>query len=123
MLPLLSIIATKENSVILSDIFKQISIFGFLVFAYNISICVLNNTNIRPGKILPTASFFIYVSHVLIFARVTKVMFMLIKPDNGMETISAYTLSTAFTVLSLLLVFMFMRKYTPKILQFVTGRK
>ena len=42
---------------------------------------------------------------------------------NGIETISAYTLSIAFTVLSLLLVFVFMKKYTPRILQFVTGRK
>ena len=120
---LLSIIATKENMVILSEVFRQISVFGFLIFAYNISICVLENTNIRPGKILPSASFFIYVSHVLIFARVTKVMFMLIKPDNGIETISAYTLSIIVTVLSLLTVFLFMKKYTPRILQIVTGRK
>jgi surface polysaccharide O-acyltransferase-like enzyme len=119
----LSIIATKGNMVILSEVFKQISVFGFLIFAYNISICVLENTNIRPGKILPSASFFIYVSHVLIFARVTKVMFMLIKPDNGIETISAYTLSIIVTVLSLLTVFLFMKKYTPRILQIVTGRK
>ena len=91
-----------------------------VIFAY---ICVLENTNIRPGKILPSASFFIYVSHVLIFARVTKVMFMLIKPDNGIETISAYTLSIIVTVLSLLTVFLFMKKYTPRILQIVTGRK
>ena len=120
---LMSIIATKENCVILSGIFKQISIFGFLVFAYNVSIYILENTNIRPGKILPSASFFIYVSHVLIFARVTKVMFMLIKPNNGIETISAYTLSIIVTVLSLLTVFLFMKKYTPRILQIVTGRK
>lgn len=120
---LLSIIATRENSVILTGIFKQISIFGFLVFAYNMSIYLLKNTNIRPGKTLPSASFFIYVSHVLIFARVTKLMFMLTEPDNGLETIFAYTLSIVLTVLSLLVVFVFMRKYTPKILQFVTGRK
>ena len=120
---LLSIIATKENNVILSDIFKRISIFGFLVFAYNMSIYLLKNTNIRPGKILPSASFFIYVSHVLIFERITKLMFMLTEPDNGLETIFAYTLSIMLTVLSLLVVFVLVRKHTPKILQFVTGRK
>ena len=104
-------------------ILKQTSVFGFLIFAYNISIYILKKTSIRPGKILPSASFFIYVSHVLIFARVTKVMFILIKPGNGIETIFAYILSVSFTVLSLLFVFMFMKKYTPRILQFITGRK
>ena len=104
-------------------IFKQISIIGFLVFAYNLSLCVLQNTNIRPGKILPAASFFIYVSHSLVIQRVTKIMFLLLKPDSGIETISAYILSIVFTVLSLLGVFMLMKKYIPRILQFVTGRK
>lgn len=120
---LLTIIAITYNCEILRYVFKQVSIVGFLVFAYNISICVLRNTNVKPGKTLPAASFFIYVSHCLIFQRVTKVMFMLLTPDNGIETISAYILSVAFTVLSLLIVFILMKKYTPRILQFVTGRK
>lgn len=120
---LLSIIATIHNCVALPYIFKQVSIIGFLVFAYNISICILQNTNINPGRTLPAASFFIYVAHSLIFQRATKLMFMFLNPDNSIEVISAYILSVAFTVLSLLFVFILMKKYTPRILQFVTGRK
>ena len=120
---LLTIIAIKENNSILQHIFKQISVFGFLVFAYNLSIYLLKNTRVRPGNILPSASFFIYVSHILIFMRVTKVVFMFIKPDNGVEIVSSYILSVILTVSSLLAVFVFMKKYTPRVLQFVTGRK
>lgn len=120
---LLVIMAIKDNNIILSKIFKQISVFGFLIFAYNISIWILKNTNIKPSKILSSASFFIYITHVLIFARITKILFILIKPDNGIATISVYGLSTAFTVLSLLMVYIIMRKYFFGILQFVTGRK
>ena len=119
----LSIMAIMLNFEAFGYIFKQISIIGFLVFAYNLSLCVLQNTNIRPGKILPAASFFIYVSHSLVIQRVTKIMFLLLKPDSGIVTIFAYILSIAFTVLSLLGVFMLMKKYIPRILQFVTGRK
>ena len=120
---LLTIISTKYELGALTHTFKQLSVFGFLVFAYNISIFILKNTKIRAGKILPPASFFIYVAHTLVFAKMSKVMFMIIKPDNGIEIISAYTLSVVFTVLSLLLVFIMMKKFTPRILQFVTGRK
>ena len=120
---LLTIIAIKENCSILQHIFKQISVFGFLVFAYNLSIYLLKNTRVRPGNILPSASFFIYVSHILIFMRVTKVVFMFIKPDNGVEIVSSYILSVILTVSSLLAVFVFMKRYTPRVLQFVTGRK
>lgn len=120
---LLTIIAIKQDCSILYHIFKQISVLGFLIFAYNISIWLLKNTRIRPGKILPPASFFIYVSHILIFMRVTKLIFMFMKPDNGVEIISSYLLSVILTVSSLLAVFVFMKKYTPGILHFVTGRK
>ena len=120
---LLTIISTKYEFGVLTHIFKQLSVFGFLVFAYNISIFILKNTKIRAGKILPPASFFIYVAHTLVFARMSKVMFMIIKPNNGIETIFAYLSSITFTVLSLLFVFIVMKKYTPKVLRFVTGRK
>ena len=120
---LLTIISTKYEFGVLTHIFKQLSIFGFLVFAYNISIFILKNTKIRAGKILPPASFFIYVAHTLVFARMSKVMFMIIKPDNGIETIFTYMTSITFTVLSLLFVFIVMKKYTPGVLRFVTGRK
>ena len=120
---LLTIISTKYEFGVLTHIFKKLSIFGFLVFAYNISIFILKNTKIIVGKILPPASFFIYVTHMLITARMSKVMFMIIKPNNGIETIFTYLSSITFTVLSLLFVFIIMKKYTPGILSFVTGRK
>ena len=120
---LLIIIATKCGFGTILHIFKQINVFGFLIFAYNVSIFILKNTKIRAGKILPQASFFIYVTHALFFSRITKVLFMLINPENGIETIFTYTLSVVFTILFLLSVFVFMKKYTPQILQFVTGRK
>ena len=119
----LAIIATKYELYNNSQIFKQISVFGFLVLAYNVSIFILKYTPMRAGKILSHASFFIYVAHTLVFARVTKVLFMLVNPDNGIETIFTYTLSVTLTILSLLLVFMLMKKRIPRILQFVTGRK
>ncbi|MBR5282458.1 MAG: acyltransferase [Alistipes sp.] len=120
---LLTLIATKYDNAALAEIFKQISTLGFLLFVYNISIYVLKNTNFKPSKILPAASFFIYVSHILICARVTKVMFMLIRPNSGVETILVYILSTACTVLSLLTVYVVMKKLSPGLLRILTGRK
>lgn len=101
---------------------KTISILGFLFFAYNLSRWLLEH-GARHSAFLSSACFFIYISHVLITQRATKLMYMILRPSGEYGYVFVYILSVFVTVVSLLLAYMFMKRYMPSVLGFVTGRK
>lgn len=120
---LLSLIAVVYNNSVIAHWLKAVSIIGFLGFSYNVSVWILRNTKIKSSTFYVSASFFIYVTHTLIFARMTKFLFWVGQPDNGIATISAYIMSVVLTILLLLFVFFIMKRWTPSLLRVVTGRK
>lgn len=101
---------------------KSISILGFLFFAYNLSRWLLEH-GVKHSTFLSSACFFIYISHVLITQRATKLMYMILRPSSEYDYIFVYILSVFFTVVTLLLVYKLMRRFMPSVLGFVTGRK
>lgn len=101
---------------------KTISILGFLFFAYNLSKWLLEH-GVRHSSFLSSACFFIYISHILITDRVTKLMYILICPNWDIGYVLVYILSVCVTVGFLLMLYELMCKYTPSVLSFVTGRR
>lgn len=101
---------------------KTISVFGFLFFAYNLSKWLLEH-GVKHSSFLSSACFFIYISHVLITERVTKLMYMLLRPNGEYSYVFVYILSVCVTVGSLLIFYGLMKRYIPSVLSFVTGRR
>lgn len=101
---------------------KTISILGFLFFAYNISRWLLEH-GVKHSTFLSSACFFIYISHVLITQRATKLMYIILRPSGEYGYVFVYILSVFVTVVSLLLVYKLMKRFMPSVLGFVTGRK
>lgn len=102
---------------------KRLNVFVGLFFAYNMAAWLLRKNICKVNSFLASASFFIYVSHILICGRLLKVMFLLIKPDGNFSIFMVYLLSLLVTVVFLLLVFYLLRRYTPSFLKVIAGRK
>lgn len=101
---------------------KSISILGFIFFAYNLSRWLLEH-GVKYSTFLTSSCFFIYISHVLLTQRTTKLMYMILRPNGEYDYIFVYILSVFVTVGSLLLVYKLMKRFMPSVLAFVTGRK
>ena len=104
-------------------IFKQLNIFATLILAYNISARLIEANIVKVNKMLASSSFFIYVSHCLITARLTKVMAMLVSPQNDVELCLVYLISFVVTIILLLSIYKLMSKYVPSVLRLMIGRK
>ena len=102
---------------------KVINAIFALLASFNIAVWILQNTSLKVSPFLASSSFFIYVSHIILIGRLRKVLFMIIKPDNGVAVLSIYVLTALLSVLFLLLTFFFLKKYFPSILKLVAGRK
>lgn len=100
---------------------KSFSVLGFIFFSYNLSTYLVGH-GIKSSPFLSSASFFIYISHCLIFQRVTKAIYMIIKPIQPFEYFSIYIISVCVTITSLLLLYWIMKKYTQRFLALITGR-
>lgn len=101
---------------------KSFSILGFLFFSYHLSTYLVRH-GIKSSPFLSSASFFIYISHCLIFQRITKAIYIIIKPDQPFEYVSIYIISVCVTIVSLLIIYWIMNKYTQKFLAIITGRR
>ncbi len=102
---------------------KQVNIFIGLIFAFNLSAWLLKHHWCKVHHCLAQASFFIYVSHILICWRITKFLFTIISPSSDISFLCLYTASTVITISLLLVVFYLMRKYCSNILKVMIGRK
>lgn len=98
------------------------SIFALLA-SFNIAAYLLQNTSLRVSTFLASSSFFIYVSHYIIIGRLRKVLFILLKPENGTEILIIYILTVAITVLALLSIFFLLKRFCPTVLKIIAGRK
>lgn len=116
------ILVCKEHPVIGSWI-KLVNAIFALCASFNIATWILNNTKLRVSTFLASSSFFIYVSHCIIYERLRKIIIMVFRPDNGVEILLVYIFNVITTVLLLLAVFYFLKKYAPSILKIVAGRK
>ena len=102
---------------------KLISTIVFPIAAFYIAQYLIINKKIKNSVFLSSGSFFIYITHCLLVHRVTKVLFMLIRPSSDIEVCTTYMLSCVTTISVLLFSFYILRKYCPRLLKVVAGRK
>lgn len=103
-------------------IYQLKAIIG-LILLLNISAYLLTKGYCRVNTFLSSMSFFIYISHCLVASRMTKILIHAISPSSGCAVIVTYMLSVILTVMLLMGCYVVLRKLTPNLLTFITGRK
>ena len=105
------------------EIIKKLNVFAGLLLAYNVAAWLLRKKICKVSPFLASSSFFIYVSHCLICSNIPKLFYLLFHPTSDVGITSIYILSVVFTLSFLLSVYYLMRRFTPKLLKIITGRK
>lgn len=106
-----------------SEICKLVNTFLAPIVALNIALVFIIKKKIKSNKFLSSSGFFIYITHCLITARLTKVLFMLFDEKSDINILIIYLLAFILTICILLTAFYTFKRYTPKLLTIVTGRR
>lgn len=107
----------------LLGVIKQLNIVVGLFFAYNLASWFLKEGFCKVNSFLASASFFIYVSHMLVCDRIIKILYLMIKPSNDWSIVVVYLTGIVVSTTILLAVFYIMKRYTPFSLKIMCGRK
>lgn len=102
---------------------KQFNIIFGLYFFYNLAAWLLKRKICHPNAFLASASFFIYIAHMLICDQVLKVLFLLMKPSSNWGVLFIYVSAVLLTIGILLALFWLLRRYAPAFLKVIAGRK
>ena len=102
-------------------ILNHLNIILGLLFAYNLAIWLLRKKNCRVDTFLASSSMFIYVSHYFLYSRYNGI-YRKIAPIPEIQMIALYCFAVIFTVLALLGVYKFMKRYMPLLLRIMIGR-
>lgn len=107
----------------LSETIKRLNILVGLLFAYNLSAWLLRRDVCKVNTFLSSASYFIYVAHALLYTRVLKLLYHFTYPASEGGIVCLYLSTVIITVCLLLLTFYLLKRFTPKILKVLVGRK
>ncbi len=123
--PLLSLlyVASVHWCPEITDTIKRLNVVAGLFFAYNVSAWLLKHNVCKVSAFLASASFFVYVTHALIYTNLLKLLFYLLRPVTQLEVISVYIFVVLIALASILSVFYLLHRYAPPILKIMTGRK
>lgn len=102
---------------------KQLNIFVGLVFAYNLSAWLIKKGICKVSPFLSSASFFVYVSHAFVVGGIILILTKIIRPLSDFSCICVYLLSTVLIIGLLLSVFRLLRRYCPRLLNVIAGRR
>lgn len=102
---------------------KRLNIIVGLYFGYNLAAWLLKRGICRPNPFLASSSFFIYVSHWLVFGYVISLCRRFVTVPTSGSLLASYLLTVLLTVALLLAAFAFMQRHAPALLRIMTGRK
>lgn len=108
---------------VLCPFIKGIDIVVGIYAAYNAGDCLVKAIPVKVNQYLASTSFFLYSTHFIIYKDIIKIYIKLLTPDNSLTTLCIYLFSILTCVLVLLSTHWFLKKYTPALLTFLTGRK
>ena len=94
-----------------------------LVLLFNLSSYLLEENYCKINSFLSSSSFFIYVTHCLLVHRVTKILLRVFEPVHDISVTGVYILSFVSTVSVLIFSFYILKRYFPRLLVLVTGRR
>lgn len=104
-------------------VIKPFRIIAGLLFAYNISAWLLKTGRCTLSPFLASASFFIYVSHAVVIPYILRIVLHALHPTSDAKAIATFVITTVLTALILLGTFGLLRRYAPRLLKVVAGRK
>lgn len=102
---------------------KKLNQCAGLVVAYNISSLLITKNICRVSPLLSSSSFFIYASNLLILFEIKLIIIRLINPQTASIHLLCYILTIIVIVSTLLSVFYLLRRYSPRLLKVIAGRK
>lgn len=116
-------IISVSNFPMLSSAIKRLNVMAGLFFAYNMSSWLLQHHICHVNRFLASSSYFIYLSHIIIYMQVLKLHFYIFSPTSEIATILMFLSTVAVEVLLLLAIYYMLGKFTPKLLKILTGSR
>lgn len=101
---------------------KILNTFIAPVFAYNIAYWLISRSICKVHPFLVSAGMFLYVAHAILVGPIAHLFMAFIPPLNSLALITIYSLTFLVVSSSLLIIFYLMRRFTPRLLKFTTGR-
>ncbi len=106
-----------------TEIIKTVTICAGLLFAYNLSAWLLQHQWCTVRPLLVRASFFIYVAHLFLGLKVTRLLYVLLTPTTAIGIFSIDVASIIINIGVLLGVYYLLSRLCPATLRLLTGRK
>lgn len=94
-----------------------------MVFAYNVSAWLLRKGVCHVVPSLAAASFFIYITHYMLVGNTMKMLIYVFHPDGQGGLLVIFIAAVVLICGLLLVLFYLMRRFTPRLLKFTTGRR
>lgn len=111
----------SEKNTVLFNVIKSINIFVGVIFAYNVANRMLLDGYAKPNHFLSSASFFVYISHGIVYGWVLKACFATINPETTFSMFSVYSLSCLIIAIALLVFYYLLNRFLPSIFMILTG--
>ncbi len=124
--PLLSVLCVVALYCFPEGVFcalKQLNVCAGLLFAYNLAAWLLRRGLCKVHPFLASASFFIYVSHLFVGLKLTRLLYVLLAPTSALAIFSISVLSLVLNIGLLLAAYYLLQRYCPALLRLLTGRK
>ncbi len=102
---------------------KQLNICVGLIFAYNLSAWLLRRKICRINSFLASASFFVYVAHLFIGLKLTRLLYVWLSPMTDCGIFSIEIVSILLNIAILLGIYYILQRYCPLLLKVLTGRR
>lgn len=113
---------SQHNYPCYSTLLKQINIIFGVIFAFNLAYYLIHTRFITVNYYWMSYSFFLYVTHKIVYDRMLQLMYYLIKPTNDFGMITVYVLTAINLLIGSLICYEILRRLSPPILRFLTGR-
>lgn len=103
------------------DLLKAVKIFIGVVAAYNLSYWLLEKKYCRVNPFFSSASFFLYMSHGIIYGPVLRSLFYIIRPETRCCIFIVYILAGIIIITMLLFLYYVIKRYIPFFSLILTG--
>ena len=103
------------------NLLMGVKIFVGIFVAYNLSHWLLKTGCCKVNTFLASSSFFIYISHGIIYGYVLKLMFILVQPETTFGMFTVYIIACLLIIAVLLFVYYVIKRYIPSLTLILTG--
>lgn len=103
-------------------VIKALNTVAGMVMAYSLASFMLEIEMVKVNKFLAAASFFVYAGHGIFVAHVNNWIFDLIRPREILSAIACYAACLVIVVGGLLLLFLILAKWLPRVHKIFAGR-